>query len=319
MVLKDNSDNIEQNQPNIYEKWEEKFRCWSQPPSKDIQRKFGKQIRILRSCMLRSISDRERLGLDKDIMEVSFQGSYGGSINIERSDIDIGIRLVYEPISCDSQNINSILHLSQFDHWKSKLCKLNELVEKLLIRRFGKENVERSPWGYFKVHEQHSGVTIEVLPAIVRGGEVQEWMTDDGELISDAFKQVDANRTRKHNMTGKRFRKVVRILKRILYEMKDSNTEKYNSITSHLIESVIYNAPNSIFSHEKITDDIRGILEYGILSTHDDKGCEEWKRLDGKNYAFRGPRCWDRQEIHDFLVDIWNYIGFGDIEHIECN
>jgi len=315
MTKQDNSSNIiELKQPNIYEKWEEKFRSWSQPPSKDIQRKFGKQIRTLRRCVIKSISDRERLGLDKDIIEVSFQGSYGASINIEKSDVDIAIRLVYESLSCDSQNTNSPLHLSQLDHWKSKLRKLNELVEKLLIHRFGKENVERVPWGYFKVHEQYSGVTIEVMPNTVRGGEIQEWMTDDGEFVNDAFKLVDANRTRKHNMTGKHYRKVVRILKHLLYEMKDSNVEKYNDIKSFLIEVVIYNAPNSMFGHKTITDDVKSVLEYGILHTHDDKSCEKWKKIDEINYVFIGFQCLDRQVVHDFLMDVWNYIGFSGME-----
>jgi hypothetical protein len=308
MVTQDNSNSIELNQLSIYEKWEEKFRCWSQPPSKDIQRKFGKQIRTLRNCVLNSISDREKLGLDKDIIEVSSQGSYRASTNIERSDIDIIIRLV-KPISCDSQNTS----LSQLDDWKSKFNKLNELVEKLLTRQFGKENVERLPWGYFKVHEQRSGVTIEVMPT-VRSGEVQEWITDDGELVCDSFKLVDANRTRKHNMTGKRFKKVVRILKHLLYEMKDLDVKKYTDIKSFVIEAAVYNALNGSFGHEKITDDVKSVLEYGIIHTNDDKTCEKWEKLDGINYVFRGSQCLNRQVVHDLLVDIWDYIGFGDIK-----
>jgi hypothetical protein len=308
MVAQDYDGNIELNQPNVYEKWEEKFRCWSQPPSKDIQREFGRQIRILRNCVLKSTSDRERLGLDKDVIEVSTQGSYRASTNIEGSDIDIIIRLV-KPIACDSQKTD----LSQLDDWKAKFSKLNEFVEKLLIRRFGEENVERLPWGYFKVHEQCSGVTIEVMPT-VRSGEVQEWITDDGEHVRDSFKRVDANRTKKHAMTGKRFKKVMRVFKHLLYEMKKSDDEKYGHIKSYILEATIYNVPNYIFNQEKMVDIIKSILEYGIKQTRDAETCEQWKKLDGINYVFRGSQCLDRQVVCGLLLDIWNSIGFSKIE-----
>lgn len=310
---------VELNQINMYEKWEKQFRHWSEPLRPKIQNNFDMQMHLLRKCLREVMAERKKLGLEKDSIEVSAQGSYSASTNTERSDIDIGIRLLWKPNSHSQMSHSKfdkfkgtdfIANLSKLYDRKSKLYKLNKLVEIFLKRTF-KEEVDRSSWGYFKVSGA-SGILIEVLPAVVRG-DAQEWVTDNGEHLSDPFKNVDNNRKMKDSTTRGRFKKVVRIFKNILYQMKGSNLENYEKITSHLIESIVYNAPDANFGHRQITDDLIMILKYGISQISESGRWKEWKRLDGKKNLFEGSRCFDREEAHRFLNDAWQYLQFGGI------
>jgi hypothetical protein len=55
----------------------------------------------------------------------------------------------------------------------------------------------------------------------------------------------------KNNATGGRFKRIVRVLKRLRNEMADHDVAAAKPIASYLIECFVWNVPNEGFGHER--------------------------------------------------------------------
>jgi len=136
--------------------------------------------------------------------------------------------------------------------------------------------------------------------------------TDDYDRIQNWPKQHISNGITKNSDTHRRFKRVVRIFKKLNYEMKDNNIAIANKIPSFLIECLIWNVPNSNFNnYDSWTDRVKECISYLFHNTKTDEDCKDWGEVSELLYLFVG-RSWTRTEVNDWLKAAWNYLELGN-------
>ena len=113
----------------------------------------------------------------------------------------------------------------------------------------------------------------------------------------------------KNDATGRRFKAVVRILKRLRNEMVANGYEVAEPVPSYLIECLVWNVPNDAFGHDRYRADVRYVLAHLWNQTRSDDTCSEWGEINELKYLFRAGQPWRRDQVNGFLGAAWNYIG----------
>ena len=84
------------------------------------------------------------------------------------------------------------------------------------------------------------------------------------------------------------------------------NKEK---ITSFMIECLIYNVPNVIIVNNSLWNEkIRNVIMY--LFKEIDNSLE-WMEVSGGLYLFNNNRKWTRNDVKQFLSQIYIYMGYN--------
>jgi hypothetical protein len=298
--------------------WEDKFQSWSQPPSQTEQNKCENAERAIK----RAISDDKILSqLD---IRVFVQGSYCARTNIRLdSDVDINVCL-QNPFFCHYPPGKTQSDLGLTDGAMT-FPKFRQLVENALVNEFGRMSVRRGK-NAFDVHENTYRIDADVVASFAHRyytGQINrdetyhyilptgvEFRPDDGGSVINWPEQTYANGVEKNDKTGRRFKGIVRIVKRLRNEMQDAKIKEANDIASFLIESLVWNVPNEAFGHEKLSDDVRHVLAHCFNQTLDDEKCKRLIEVNAIKYLFASTQPWTRQQAHDFLFAAWNYIGY---------
>lgn len=103
-----------------------------------------------------------------------------------------------------------------------------------------------------------------------------EFRPDDGGRVVNWPEQQYANGVAKNKATGGGFKGVTRILKELRYEMENAGVAAAKSIPSYLLECLVWDTPDEGFGHNRVTDDVRYVLDHTFSATRGDESCREW-------------------------------------------
>ena len=292
--------------------WEDKFRRWASPPGKTEEERCSNTETAIRNAIKASTK------LDHRDIRIFTQGSYRNNTNVKTdSDVDIGI-LCYDTFFHDfperytreSFGITpATYHYAQFK---------NEVGE-VLVSYFGASAVSRGNKA-FDVHETSYHVEADVAPffehrrystdgTYLSGVELHP---DNGGRVINWPEQHYQNGVEKNKATNRAYKSIVRILKSLCNEMSEQNVQQAKEVFGFLIECLVWNVPNSSFSHSEWTADVRASLAHVFNNTKEEEKCNEWGEVSELKYLFRGGQKWTRQQAFSFIDKAWNYIGFPD-------
>jgi len=296
----------------IDSQWEEAFVSWSKPPSDTEQAKAENAEKSIKSA----ISDHPRLSsMD---LTVFAHGSYKANTNIRLdSDVDICVRLnssffyrLPDNPPNRPEDFGIIANGFQYSEFK-------DLVEAALTKKFGASHVTRGKKA-IDVHENSYRLDADVVPAFEHRRYQQdrsflkgiEFRPDNGGKIINWPEQTYENGVQKNINTGKRYKQIIRILKKLRNYLQENNVAAAKDISSSLIESLVWNVPNFKFGHDTYGDDLREVLAHTFNATLNDQDCGEWGEVNELKYLFKGQQPWTREQAHDFLSACWNFVGF---------
>lgn len=295
---------------------EEIFSSWAQGPGKtEAERCENSESAVRRAIATDSVLSR----LD---VTVFAQGSYRARTNVKQdSDVDICVRLneVFfadypdGKVHGDFGNTDGRL---QFPDFKN-------MVEKALRSYFGSSSVTRGNKA-FDVHANTYRVDADVVPTFEHrrytgqnnsdGSHYYlsgvEFLPDNGTSIINWPQQTYDNGVSRNDATGRRYKRVIRILKRLRNEMQEKRISQAQGIQSFLIECLVWNAPREAFQHTSYTDDVRDVLAHVYNKMLKEEDCSEWGEVNELKYLFRSSQPWTRQQALNFFDAAWSYIGF---------
>lgn len=299
--------------------WELKFSGWAKPPGKTESEKIERTIKAIRKALN---SD----GWLKDHSKVYVQGSYRNRVNVKQdSDIDIGILYTGNAFCEDYPEGMTRADFGNIEGDHSYSDFKNEVVQ-ALINYFGNGAVTRGNKA-IDIHENTYRIDADVVPVYVHrryskdGSYIcgtQFFSDDDNKIINwperlydDRFwpDQHYENNVSKNSVTGRKYKGVVRILKKLRNEMADQGIVEANPISGFLIECLVWNASNHIFSSEKWEDMARGCITFLWSNTQNYEACEEWGEVSELKYLFKGSPDSKRKEAYNFIDAAWDYIG----------
>ena len=301
--------------------WESAFSFWAQPPSKTEEQRSENAIRGIRNAVNSSSKLNQRR------IKVFIQGSYRNRVNVRQdSDVDLGVMLYDSFLAeypegktrADFGNIPGDYPYPQFK---------NEL-EEALVNRFGRASVKRGNKA-FNIRENTYHVEADVVPVFEfrqywEGGNYRAGVA----LVTDQDRRIEnyperlveywpstplhyENGNSKNTATRRRYRGLVRILKKIRNEMEDADFSSAKAVPGYLLECLCWNVPDAAFTGSTWDARVRAVLVDLWNKTKDDASCNSWCEVDGIKYLFRSSQPWTRAAAHAFIFDAWDYVGGG--------
>lgn len=291
--------------------WESVFQTWGQRPSQTEQDKCENAERAIRKAI--RASDQ----LADGSIDILAQGSYRNRTNVRRdSDVDICVLgrdvFFFDLPERMTREDFGLTNPGNYTYYTYK-----DEVEQALRSHFGTTAVTRGNKA-FDVHENTYRVDADVVACFEHrrysrhGGyaEGTELHPDNGGRIINWPQQNYDNGVSKNSATGRRFKAVVRILKRLRNEMAEAGIAAATPMSSFLIECLVWNVPNEGFGHAKHKGDVRYALAHLWNETRSDDTCSEWGEINELKYLFRSVQPWTREQANAFLQAAWNYVGF---------
>ena len=310
--------------------WETQFQEWSRPPTEAETKKMERADARIREA----ITDHARLQAHD--VRVFRQGSYHNRTNVAReSDVDIRAEVkdvifpdfsFIEKEAAWNPEVRSRLESEARLHDVSyTYAEFKDDVGVALVRKFGPPPAVVRGDKAYDIRETRYQVESDCLPAfrhvryrrdmfgrIVTAAEGIEFISDKGERILNFPEQQHENGKAKHEATGQRFKKMVRVMKNLRNEMEDEGHPSAKPIVSFLTECLVFNVPNTTFTYTTFYDRSKEIIRWLYLNTRTDEQVQEWGEESELKYLFRPSQPWERAEVNDFLLDAWNYVGFKD-------
>lgn len=259
--------------------------------------------------------------LQKLDYEVFLQGSYANNTNVrQNSDVDVCVMLTS---TFKTNYVNGYTDKDYgFSSAPDTYYMFKQYVVEALQNKFGSSVVTVGN-KCINIGENNYHVNADVVPAIQyrdyqiinsidpnRYVEGIWFRAVDGTTIINYPKDHKANGIDKNNKTGKRYKRLVRMMKHIRNDMKEAGRVDGNSITSFLIECLIWNVPNTyITGYYTWSDTIMQAIRY-LYTEIDNDQHKKWGEVSERLYLFYPGRKWTAEKVKSFLADMYSYLGY---------
>lgn len=291
---------------------EEQLASWTGPSSSSEQEKQERTERMIREA----IDAHEGFEGYRSDFSVYAKGSYANNTNVKAdSDVDIVVECS-NAIYWRNQNNDNPGYSGGTPYsgiWTPEYLR-SELAT-ALKNKFPGSVTEGST--AFEIDASSSRVNADVVPAFTfrlyysdstfaQGTKV---FKKDGSSIENYPKQqLDKGRA-KNNRTNYRYKKTVRILKRLENELVEQGLSE--PIPSYVLECLIYNCPEEFFSRASWRSVMQGCLAKIFNHTMQDESDDDrWLEANGIKFLFHPSQKWTRAQIHKFASAAWDYMEF---------
>jgi hypothetical protein len=253
-------------------------------------------------------------------LETYAKGSYPNFTNVVRdSDVDIAVEM-------------TSVFFSEFIHGAKDLTKpqvgispysgaydsanLKDDIEAALVAEFGRPAITRGNKA-LHLRESSRSLAADVVPCFTYRAYYSEsgsYRTgiqihpDHGARIHNYPKQHLDEGVTKNNQTSRRYKRVVRILKRLENKMVDEGV--IAAVPSFLIESMVWNVSNGAFDRATWTDRLRSVLVGIYEQLDDDEKASKMLEANNCKYLFHPTRTWTKPQAEQFILSAWRYMGY---------
>ena len=293
--------------------WENTYEAWAQPPGKTEQEKCDRAVSAIKQAIGKS-----------DLLQgrsvTTFpQGSYRNRTNVRQdSDVDVCVLCAntffyHLPDGVTPESIGIVPATYSYASYKSD-------VEQALVDHFGPSNLRRGNKA-FDIHENTYRVDADAAACfeyrlyfydstgMLKYHKGTALVTDrEGRLVSNFPEQQYNSGVAKNEATGRRFKKVVRILKRLRNEMEEVGVPQAEPVPSFLIECAAWNAPDELFAGSTLKGTVQDVLAHIWGKTKTDADCSHWNEENGIKRLFGTHQEWTREQLNAFAAAAWAYI-----------
>ena len=294
---------------------EDTLNNWTNPPSDNEEAKLSNAGRMVKDAINSDVK------LKSKGIEIFGQGSYANNTNIRlNSDIDINVHYadafyfhLPDGLKKEDVGLNNSVDYS-FSEYKND-------VENALVSKFGRNDVKRKNKCITVVGNSYR-VQVDLVPTWEHRWYFSQKTYNEGVVLfadNSSFTQI-VNYPKQHIENGKtknsntlrRFKSLVRIFKMAKVKMEDDKYFSDNKITSFLLESLVWNVPNNIFTNYSTWNErTKQVIIFLYNNTKEDIQCKDWCEVSNLLYLFHAERKWTFQEVNTYFVKMWNYMGYN--------
>lgn len=305
--------------------WQELFKTWSKPPSDTEEEKGANAAKTIRKAIRGS--DK----LSEHNIDIYATGSYHNNTNIKLdSDIDVAVVLrdsfFYKLPSNLTKEQLGFSGSAEYG-WRE----FRDDVGKALRDHFGRYTVEAGDKSY-KLRENTYRLNADVTPFLVHRRYTGEEKSDgtweylegvelrsrsSDKSVVNWHQQHYDNGVAKNTATNRRYKRVVRILKKLKQDMLDKGSwdakTAAEAVPSFLIECLVYNAPNPKFNltDGSYYDDVKAVVAALFHQTKADAdNADERVEVSELKYLFASAQPWTQAQAHAFTKQAWHHVGF---------
>ncbi|WP_434922715.1 nucleotidyltransferase domain-containing protein [Glutamicibacter sp. PAEs-4] len=293
---------------------EEQLVKWTAPSSSTEQDKQVRTERMIREA----IRDHEGFDGYRSSFSIYAKGSYANNTNV-RADSDVDIVVECSDViywrNQDTANPGYKGGTPYSGIWTPE--KLRSEVALALQKKFPGSVSEGKT--AFEIDASSSRVHADVVPSFVfklyysdgsfaQGTKV---FKRDGSSVENYPKQQYEKGIAKNNRTDYRYKKAVRILKRLENRLVEKGL--CNAVPSFVLECLIFNCPEEFLTRTTWRSVMRGCLARIYKHTLKAEASDDrWVETNGIKFLFHPNQKWTPQQIHDFSLAAWNYMEFEE-------
>ena len=290
---------------------EEKLSGWTGPSSSTEQDKQVRTKRMIQEAV------KDHAAFDNYKINVYTKGSYANGTNVRTdSDVDIAVQCG-ESIYWNEETPGlRKLGKSYAGIWTP--AKLRSELKTALEAKFPGQ-VDDSGSTAFRIECSTARVEADVVPCFDyhyyfnsgshhQGAKV---FKKNGTSLENYPQQQLDRGTAKNGATSLRYKKAVRIMKRLENAMVA--TDAHCEVPSFFVECLVYNCPNTVLERPTWTEVVRGIIVHiweGLEGSEPSTNSERWLEVSECKYLFHSAQAWDRQGGRDFAQAAWTYLGY---------
>lgn len=302
--------------------WKTIFNSWSKPASDTEEAKADRAAQMIREAI------SEHASLNSKKTSVYGTGSYKNNTNI-RLESDIDVAVVLHDCFFSKYPVGKPPQASDLGHYGGATYGLSNFrndVGKALINKFGAKTVTPGTKA-FDVHANTVRLDADVSAFINHRRytgkknsdgtwcylEGVEMRGDDNKRIINWHHQHHSNGVDKNNRTSRRYKRVVRILKRLRDDMKENGSREAMAaadVQSFLLECLAYNASDDCYQNDHLYDDVQAMIKQIWNKTTPETEDLVLVEVSGLKWLFDASQPWSKATANDFLLHAWQHVGF---------
>lgn len=303
--------------------WEATLRSWVKPPSDNEDTKRDKTEVEIKAAL------RASNALSGVTYKVYAKGSYANNTNVRLDyDVDIAVECTdfyyfsKEGIGADVRKAAAFEAATKPYKGGYTYLDFKDDVEQALIDYYGASAVTRGNMA-MRVREKRTTLPADVVPCFEyhyiydidahgrplyhKGTRV--YKDSDGKYIHNWPEQQRVKGIAKNNTTGRRYKRMVRALKRLENELVARG--EIEELPSFLMECLVYNVPNPhLSSSDSYVASMRAVLATIFNETLSKDRCEGWLEVNERKELFHPAQSWTCSQAHELAACAWDYIGF---------
>lgn len=288
---------------------------WTKPASTTEEDKINNAVNMIKTAI------NNDANFDNLSYEVFVQGSYGNNTNVRaNSDIDVNIMLTSTffpeyPEGKDGANYGFADGSISYSEYK-------QLILASLINKFGDDKVTIGNKS-IKIDSNSYRVEADCIPSFQYRNykynnsssernfvEGIKYIALDHSSVVNYPKVHIKNGIEKNMQTGRNYKRLVRLIKRLRNKMLSEDYFNNKNITSFLIECLIWNVPSKYFNDYDTWDEtIKQTLIYLNESIKNDS-YKKWGEVSEMLYLFHSGRKWSINDVQNFINSLWMFMEY---------
>jgi hypothetical protein len=190
-------------------------------------------------------------------------------------------------------------------------------VERAMIAALGSTAVDTTRDKHIGVAASSNTLDADVVPCFAmrrydapyryHGGH-QIFPKSGGDPVVNYPQQNYDNGVAKNNATSRRYKEIIRCVKRLVGELYDERVIP-RDYPGYLLESLVYNVPNDRFGNRRRYDDMQGVFRYLWQGLGNDAVYNAWTEPSGLLWLFRNRPDRIPANARNVIEKAWQRIG----------
>ncbi|KUO18807.1 nucleotidyltransferase domain-containing protein [Streptomyces dysideae] len=299
---------------------EDKLTRYTAPSSDTEQDKQDRAERMVRKAV-ESWSGFDGIGI-----RLLPKGSYKNNTNV-RADSDVDIAVIHKGFNYfndDALRQEEKIVRRPLTGRRYEGAAFRSELEKAMKHAYGSD-CDTSGSTAIEIAENGGRVKADVVPSFQHRkyyydtmGEVRYFegtttrRTNGDWVVNYPEQQYDNGVEKNERGTGRRYKRMVRILKRVENDLVAAG--KIEALPSYFMECLVYRVPDGRFNHgglTPLTDDIAAVITYIWNQTKPGGSAKDWNEPNGIKPLFGPGQKWSMEEAHELALKAWQNLGLS--------
>lgn len=251
------------------------------------------------------------------------KGSYHNNTNV-RSDSDVDIAVIHDGFHYyDDSELTAYHKIGgkvTFSHYPELSFRAE--LESTLVDHFGAEGCDLTGNTAITIKPNSGRVSTDVVPSFMfrkyyydARGNIEfhlgtKTYRKDGMTVVNYPNQQHLNGITKNNRTGKRYKYMVRILKRLENDLVAAG--KIDELPSYFMECLVYCVPDPRFGSNNptaLTDDLKSVLQYIYWGVTTSGIASAWLEPNEIKPLFGAGQPWTMPQAKELCEQVWLHLG----------
>ena len=291
---------------------ENQLESFTKPISDSENQRCENMIKMVKDAIQNYYSETRDYKMNLNNYEIFLQGSYANNTNVKQnSDVDICVmyKNVFHYSMPEGSSLDSSYSDSSLDYFE-----LRNTIKKALIRKFGSDRVIDKNKAIRILSNSYTTDADVVVAFQYRkysdSTKFQEgiyYKALDNSIVINYPKIHIKNGNEKNVATNYMYKKMVRIFKKIMYDMQDDNIYASKDVKGFVLECMVYNFHNDeMFKHieTKYTDNLQK-----MMNTFINDSMNLWKEVNEIKWLFGIEKGKNESDYKDYIKAMKEYVN----------